>query len=40
MAIKPDMIGIVVRDMGAALHFYRMLGLDIPHGRTTSRTCR
>jgi catechol 2,3-dioxygenase-like lactoylglutathione lyase family enzyme len=33
MAIKPDMIGIVVRDMGAALRFYRMLGLDIPHGQ-------
>jgi uncharacterized glyoxalase superfamily protein PhnB len=26
------MIGIVVRDMGAALGFYRMLGLDIPQG--------
>ena len=29
MAIKPDMIGIVVRDMGAALRFYRTLGLDV-----------
>jgi len=26
----PDMIGIVVRDMRAALEFYRALGLDIP----------
>ena len=33
MAIKPDMIGIVVTDMGAALRFYRMLGLDIPDGK-------
>jgi catechol 2,3-dioxygenase-like lactoylglutathione lyase family enzyme len=30
MAIKPDMIGIVVRNMGAALRFYRTLGLDVP----------
>lgn len=30
MALQPDMIGIVVRDMPAALRFYRMLGLDIP----------
>ena len=30
MAIQPDMIGIVVRDMAAALRFYRLLGLDIP----------
>ena len=33
MAIQPDMIGIVVRDMGAALRFYRTLGLDIPAGQ-------
>ncbi len=33
MAIKLDMIGIVVRDMGAALRFYRTLGLDIPPGQ-------
>ena len=33
MAIQPDMIGIVVRDMGAALRFYRTLGLDIAHGQ-------
>ncbi|MCC6187627.1 MAG: VOC family protein [Anaerolineales bacterium] len=32
MAIQPDMIGMAVRDMGAALKFYRMLGLDIPAG--------
>ena len=30
---KPDMIGIVVRDMKAALHFYRLLGLEIPEGK-------
>ena len=29
MAI-PDLISIVVRDMAAALAFYRLLGLDIP----------
>jgi len=33
MAIQPDMIGINVRDMGAALRFYRLLGLDIPQGK-------
>ena len=33
MAIQPDMIGIVARDMGAALRFYRTLGLDIPAGQ-------
>ena len=27
---KLDMVGIVVRDMGAALAFYRLLGLEIP----------
>src|SRR6266545_1802609 len=32
MAVQPDMIGIVVRDMAAALKFYRMLGLAIPEG--------
>jgi catechol 2,3-dioxygenase-like lactoylglutathione lyase family enzyme len=25
-----DLIGLVVRDMGASLAFYRLLGLDIP----------
>jgi uncharacterized glyoxalase superfamily protein PhnB len=30
MAIQPDMIGIVVSDMAAALRFYRLLGLAIP----------
>jgi len=30
MAIQPDMIGIVVSDMASAMHFYRLLGLDIP----------
>jgi catechol 2,3-dioxygenase-like lactoylglutathione lyase family enzyme len=32
MAIKPDMIGMIVRDMAATLRFYRLLGLDIPEG--------
>jgi catechol 2,3-dioxygenase-like lactoylglutathione lyase family enzyme len=32
MAIQPDMIGIVVKDMAAALRFYRLLGLVIPEG--------
>jgi catechol 2,3-dioxygenase-like lactoylglutathione lyase family enzyme len=27
-----DLIGIVARDMGASLSFYRRLGLDIPEG--------
>lgn len=26
----PDLLGIVVRDMGTSLKFYRLLGLDIP----------
>ncbi|MFC5405748.1 VOC family protein [Cohnella soli] len=30
MGIKLDMVGIVVKDMKAALDFYRTLGLDIP----------
>ena len=30
MSIQPDMIGLTVRDMQAALKFYRMLGLAIP----------
>ncbi len=33
MAIKPDMIGLTVHDMGASLRFYRLLGLDIPEGK-------
>jgi uncharacterized glyoxalase superfamily protein PhnB len=32
MGVKPDMIGITVKDMGAALRFYRLLGLDVPAG--------
>ncbi|NNJ11274.1 glyoxalase [Chloroflexales bacterium ZM16-3] len=32
MAIQPDMVGIQVSDMAAALRFYRMLGLAIPEG--------
>lgn len=31
MAVQPDMVGIVVRDMATALRFYRLLGLDIPN---------
>jgi catechol 2,3-dioxygenase-like lactoylglutathione lyase family enzyme len=27
---QPDLIGIVVQDMAAALEFYRILGLEIP----------
>ncbi|HUS15053.1 MAG TPA: VOC family protein [Chloroflexia bacterium] len=30
---QPDMVGMVVRDMAAALAFYRLLGLDIPTGK-------
>ncbi len=33
MPIKPDMIGLTVKDMAAALRFYRLLGLDIPAGQ-------
>lgn len=29
---KLDMIGMVVRDVGKALDFYRAIGLDIPQG--------
>jgi len=32
MAVQPDMIGLVVQDMAAALRFYRLLGLEIPEG--------
>ena len=32
MAIQLDMIGLTVRDMGAALRFYRRLGLAVPEG--------
>lgn len=32
MAVLPDMVGIVVADMGKALAFYRLLGLPIPEG--------
>lgn len=32
MSIQLDMIGLTVRDMGAALRFYRRLGLAIPDG--------
>ncbi len=32
MTSQPDFIGLTVRDMGAALRFYRMLGLAIPEG--------
>ena len=33
MAILPDMIGLTVKDMGRALAFYRLLGLEIPDGQ-------
>ena len=32
MTVLPDMIGLTVRDMAAALRFYRLLELDIPEG--------
>lgn len=32
MALLPDMVGIVVKDMGVSLRFYRLLGLDIAGG--------
>jgi uncharacterized glyoxalase superfamily protein PhnB len=33
VALQPDMVGIVVKDMGAALRFYRLLGLEVPEGQ-------
>lgn len=33
MPILPDMVGIVVADMGRSLAFYRALGLEIPDGQ-------
>ena len=30
MKVSLDLVGIVTRDMGASLSFYRRLGLDIP----------
>jgi catechol 2,3-dioxygenase-like lactoylglutathione lyase family enzyme len=30
MMPKPDLMGIIVRDMPTALRFYRLLGMDIP----------
>ena len=32
MSIQLSMVGLIVADMGAALEFYRRLGLDIPEG--------
>lgn len=32
MAVHPDMVGMVVRDMAASLKFYRLLGLAVPEG--------
>ncbi|MDX1934543.1 MAG: VOC family protein [Capsulimonadales bacterium] len=32
MALLPDMVGIVARDMERSLAFYRTLGLEIPMG--------
>ena len=31
----PDLLGIIVQDMGAALAFYRLLGLEIPASADT-----
>ena len=33
MEIVPDMVGLVVEDMGRALAFYRQLGLPIPENQ-------
>jgi uncharacterized glyoxalase superfamily protein PhnB len=33
MGLQPDMVGIVVADMGRALSFYRLLGLEIAEGQ-------
>jgi len=33
MGFKCDIVGMTVKDMGAALTFYRRLGLDIPAGQ-------
>ncbi len=33
MTVKLDVVGIAVKDMAAALRFYRLLGLEIPEGR-------
>ena len=30
MELRLDLVGIVAREMGASLRFYRRLGLDIP----------
>ena len=32
MSFQLSMVGLIVADMGAALEFYRRLGIDIPHG--------
>lgn len=32
MAVRPDMVGMVVKDMATSLAFYRLLGLAIPKG--------
>ena len=32
MDVQLSMLGVIVRDMPAALRFYRLLGLDIPPG--------
>lgn len=32
MSIRLDMVGIVTKDMGKALNFYRLLGLAVPEG--------
>ena len=32
MAVRPDMVGLVVHDMATALRFYRLLDLEIPEG--------
>jgi catechol 2,3-dioxygenase-like lactoylglutathione lyase family enzyme len=37
MEIQLSMLGVIVRDMPAALRFYRLLGLDIPESEDEKR---
>jgi predicted lactoylglutathione lyase len=37
MEIQLSMLGVIVRDMPAALKFYRLVGLDIPRDEDTKR---
>ncbi len=35
MAIQPDMVGMAVKDMGASLRFYSLLGLEVPQDKAS-----